>query len=246
MGGMGATRRSTSDLDLPQCRPYFMPSPPLRPVPPLVLTISPSQTKSVVGSIRRILFAPITEPTPPSSAMPSSPAFGRTPPDGPSTLTSSIETFSMPSRVVLNPPSVRPAEPFFPYPQTRDQIRSYSHARCRRTGSTWFTRCIRLPCCPPTTIRFPRPRASRFPISVCPKANIRWLSLFPSGPIVVERLAPESGISLRSDAPEESVSSPRSSLRAIDHQLRYQYCYCESGSYIHQLSTQNLVFRLSQ
>jgi hypothetical protein len=46
--------------------------------------------------------------------------------------------------------------------------------------------------------------------------NVRWLSLFPSAPVVVERQSTESGLLLGSDTPpleekEECVSSPMSS-----------------------------------
>jgi hypothetical protein len=65
-------------------------SPPMSPVPPSAPMISPSQTESVVGSIRRISLSPFTERTHPSSAVPPPPAFARMPADEPSLSTPSV------------------------------------------------------------------------------------------------------------------------------------------------------------
>ena len=72
--------------------PTLCPSPPLSPVQ------SPSQTESVVGSLRGTSLSPITERTSPSSTVPPPPAFGRAPANGPLPSTSSIDTLSTPSR----------------------------------------------------------------------------------------------------------------------------------------------------
>src|SRR6201996_1876769 len=66
---------------------------------------------SFANGVRRWVYAhdialPYPERTSQSSAVPSPPAFGRTPANGPSPSTSSLETFSTPSRVILNPPGV--------------------------------------------------------------------------------------------------------------------------------------------
>lgn len=54
----------------------------------------------------------------------------------------------------------------------------------------------------PTSVEVPNLR---------PADNVRWSSLFPSAPVVVQRPPPEDCILLRSSTPGESISSPMSS-----------------------------------
>ena len=188
--------------------PTLQPSPPLSLVPVSPPTLSPSQTESVVGSMRRTSLSPITERTSQSSAVPPPPAFGRTPVNGPLPSTSSTETFSTPSLVVLNPQGVPPSKfsvstaprsesvaPSQVRPNWFDMIYPlYSHSVSSADEYT-------IPS--PTSVEVHNLRLAD---------NVRWSSLFPSAPIVVERTPPEDGILLRSSTPEESVLSPMSSL----------------------------------
>ncbi|KAF8257945.1 hypothetical protein EI94DRAFT_1791385 [Lactarius quietus] len=192
--------------------PILRPSSPLTPVPHSPPTLSCSRTESVVGSIRRTSLSPITERTSPSSAVPPPPAFGRTPANGPSPSTSSVETFSTPSHVMLNPPSV---------PQSRFSVstapRSDSVVAQQSGGQmppNWFD--MVYPRYSPPSISsaddytIPSPTSVEVP-NLRPGAdNVRWSSLFPSAPIVVERPT-ECNLLLRTGTPEESVSSPMSS-----------------------------------
>ncbi|KAH8997679.1 hypothetical protein EDB86DRAFT_2914303 [Lactarius hatsudake] len=186
--------------------PIVPPSLPMGPIPPPRPSSTPSQTESVVGSIRRTPLSPITERTSQSSAMPPPPAFGRGPANGPSPSTSSIGTFSTPSGVILHPPAVPPSRfsvstaPSAPnwfgtiYPQTASSVSSVD-------GYT-------MPSPPSPRIEIPNLR---------PAGSAPWSSFFPSAPILVERPAP-GDILLRSSTPDpdESVASPMSSpVRSI-------------------------------
>jgi hypothetical protein len=85
--------------------PTSRPSPSLSPVPPSAHAMSPSQTKSVGGSIRRSSYSPITERTSLWSAVPL-PQLSVTRPRMDRLVSTSIETFSTTSCVALNPTSV--------------------------------------------------------------------------------------------------------------------------------------------
>ncbi|KAH9060359.1 hypothetical protein EDB83DRAFT_2387161 [Lactarius deliciosus] len=166
--------------------PIGPPSLPMGPIPPPRPISTPSQTE-----------------TSQSSAMPPPPPFGRAPANGPSPSTSSIETFSTPSGIILNPPAVPPSRfsvstaPSAPnwfgtiYPQTASSASSVD-------GYT-------MPSPPSPRIEIPNLR---------PADTVRWSSLFPSAPIVIERPAPDDS---RSNTPDpESVASPMSSpVRSI-------------------------------
>jgi hypothetical protein len=192
--------------------PLLRPTPPMSP-PPSAPTMSPSQTESVVGSMHRRRLSTITERTSPSSAIPPPPAFGRTPANGPSPSTSSIETFSTPSCVILNPPTV---------PQSRFSVstgpRTESTAQSGGHIPPWldvvYPRYSAPSIASTDDYTIPSPRSVEVPnLRPAPADNNIRCSLFPSVPVVVERQSQESGLLLRSDTPEpeESVSSPMSS-----------------------------------
>ncbi len=189
--------------------PNLHPSPPLGPIPPPRPTSTPSQTESVVGSMRRTSLSPITERTSQSSAVPPPPAFGRTPANGPSPSTSSIETFSTPSGVTLMPPAV---------PQSRFSV---STAPSGQAAPHWFGMVYPRSSSTVSSVDGytmpspPSPPHVEIP-NLRPADTVRWSSLFPSAPIVVERPAPEDPILLRSSTPDESIASPMSSpVRSI-------------------------------
>ena len=193
--------------------PTLRPSPPLTPVPATPPTLSPSQTESVVGSMRRTPLSPITERTSQSSAVPPPPPFGRTPANGPSPSTSSIGTFSTPSHVALNPPNV---------PQSRFSVstapRSESAAAqpSAQMPPNWFDMVYPRYSSPMMSssadddYSVPSPTSVEVP-NLRPADNVRWSSLFPSAPVVVQRPPPEDCVLLRSSTPGETVSSPMSS-----------------------------------
>ncbi|KAI9453147.1 hypothetical protein BJY52DRAFT_861579 [Lactarius psammicola] len=189
--------------------PIVQPPPPLGTVPPPRPSSSPSQTESVVGSMRRTPLSPITERTSQSSAVPLPPAFGRTPANGPSPSTSSIETFSTPSCIMMNPPAVPPSRfsvSTAPSGQIAPNWFGTIYPRSSSTVSSADGYTMASPPSPPH-VQIPDLR---------PADTVRWSSLFPSAPIVVERPAPEGEILLRSSTPDESVASPMSSpVRSI-------------------------------
>ena len=131
----------------------------------------------------------------------------------------SIETLSMPSRVVLNSSSV-PKNPLFRSMAPRsDSVKQFG----QMVGSTWSTSAIHRPYHTLMTIHFRHPRASKFLISI----NVCRPSLFLSAPIIVERQAPEGGMLLRAGTPEESVE-----LKGLvsSHPTS---TFCEPGLYVH-------------
>jgi hypothetical protein len=209
--------------------PTLRPSPPLTPVPATPPTRSPSQTESVVGSMRRTPLSPITERTSQSSAVPPPPPFGRTPAIGPSPSTSSIGTFSTPSHVALNPPNV---------PQSRFSVstapRSESTAAqpSAQMPPNWFD--MIYPRYSPSMTStadddytVPSPTSVEVP-DLRPADNVRWSSLFPSAPVVVQRPPPEDCILLRSSTPGETVSSPMSSpTRSLVSYTTSTFFFCD-------------------
>ncbi|KAH9170144.1 hypothetical protein EDB89DRAFT_1979868 [Lactarius sanguifluus] len=184
--------------------PIVQPSLPMGPVPPPRPISTPSQTESVVGSIRRTPLSPITERTSQSSAMPPPPAFGRAPANGPSPSTSSIETFSTPSGIILNPPAVPPSR------------FSVSTVPSGQMAPNWFGTIYPRTASTASSVdgyTMPSPPSPRIEIpNLRPTDTARWSSLF--APIVVERPAPDD---FRSSTPDpESVASPMSSpVRSI-------------------------------
>jgi hypothetical protein len=115
--------------------PTLRPSPPMSPVPPSAPAMSPSQTESVVGSIRRTSLSSITERTSPSSTVPLPPSVR--PHARERTVSINIlnrDIFPRPLASILNPPTV-PKSPFSVSTQPHDRNQSHSYgSRCRRTG----------------------------------------------------------------------------------------------------------------
>lgn len=190
--------------------PIVQPSLPMGPIPPPRPISTPSQTESVVGSIRRTPLSPITERTSQSSAMPPPPPFGRAPANGPSPSTSSIDTFSTPSGIILNPPGVPPSRFSVSTVPSGQMAPNWFGTIYPRTASTVSSvDGYTMPSPPSPRIEIPelRPADSTRP----------WSSFFPSAPIVVERPAPDN-LLLRSSTPDpdESVASLMSSpVRSI-------------------------------
>ena len=173
------------------------------------LTSTPSQTESVVGSIRRTHLSTITESCTPSESpvIPSPPSFGRSLPNGPSPSTSTIESFSTPSGLMVYPP-VAP----------RAGLVTTSRVPDSQTPQTWHG--IMYPSGPSSTAPsidgFSIPSPPRVDLPLFPPGDaVRWSSLFPSAPVVVER-PPQgvgsSGITItRVASQDESNTSPMSS-----------------------------------
>ncbi|KAI9442759.1 hypothetical protein H4582DRAFT_1930758 [Lactarius indigo] len=207
----GSPYVSRLPFDIPSSSLPAVPSPPLGPIPPPRPILTPSQTESVVGSIRRTSLSPITERTSQSSAIPPPPTFGRAPANGPSPSTSSIETFSTPSGIVLNHPPAVPPSRF-----------SVSTAPSGPIPPNWFGTIYPRTASTASSIDGytmpspPSPRPIEIP-NLGPADTVHWSSLFPSAPIIIERPAPDD-ILLRSSTPDpdESVASPMSSpVRSI-------------------------------
>ncbi|KAH9062354.1 hypothetical protein EDB87DRAFT_1606636 [Lactarius vividus] len=204
----GSPYTSRLPYDLRSPVPIVPPSLPPGTVPPPRPISAPSQTESVVGSLRRL--STITERTSESFAVPPPPAFGRAPANGPSPSTSSIETFSTPSGISLNPPAVPPSR------------FSVSTAPSGQVPPNWFGTIYPRTASTVSSVDGytmpspPSPQHIEIP-DLRPADTVRWSSLFPSAPIVVERPALDN-LLLRSStpAPEESVASPMSSpVRSI-------------------------------
>ncbi|KAH9037073.1 hypothetical protein EDB85DRAFT_1937831 [Lactarius pseudohatsudake] len=185
--------------------PIVQPSLPMGPIPPPRPISTPSQTESVVGSIRRTPLSPITERTSQSSAVPPPPPFGRAPANGPSPSTSSIETFSTPSGIILNPPGVPPSR------------FSVSTAPSGQMAPNWFGTIYPRTASTVSSVDGYTMSSPPSPRVEIPDTARCWPSFFPSPPIVVERPAPDN-LLLRSSTPDldESVASPMSSpVRSI-------------------------------
>jgi hypothetical protein len=165
-------------------------------------------------SIRRTSLSPITERTSPSSTVPPPPAFGHTPANGLSTSTSSTETSSTPSCIILNSPTI-PQSRFSVSTAPRPESIAQSGQQMLRPWLDTLYPRHSPPSIPSTDdYTIPSPTIVEAPnLRPAPADNNVPFSLFTSVPVVVKRQSQESGLLLRSDTlkPEESVSSPMSS-----------------------------------
>lgn len=163
---------------------------------------TPSQTESVVGSMRRTRLSTITESRTPSPAIPPLPAFGRTPLSGPSPSTSTTETFSTPSGPNVGGPrpglltSLRvPGDLMVPNDPTRQTWIDVMYPSETSSNAS----SISLPSLPRVNIP-----------PLHPVEAVQWSSLFPSAPVVIGRPAPEgdSPDLTRVSSLDESNASP--------------------------------------
>ncbi|KAI9510122.1 hypothetical protein F5148DRAFT_1182571 [Russula earlei] len=196
--------RPRSPAPTPQQLPFIRHSPPLsapimeslhlqRPPSSPQLTSTTSQTESVVGSMRRTQLTPITESRTPSSAVPPLTAFGSTAPNGPSPSTSIIETSSTPSGHNVNSigsrraslvQASRESDPLIPDDPTRQTwVDMLYPSEPSPNGSS--INGFSIPS--PPRVEIPPPHALE---------TVRWSSLFPSAPVVVERPSLEVGSGL--------------------------------------------------
>ena len=154
-------------------------------------------------------MSPITERTSLSSTVPPPPPFGQPAANGASPCTSSIDTFSKPSRSRV---------PTVIVPQSHFSVLTRSEQPDQQQMlSNWFD--MGYPRYSPSILSDDYTISS--PASVAAPVNnnnsssnnngIRWLSLFPSAPVVVERQA-QTPTLLRSSMPEERMSSPAQSV----------------------------------
>ena len=171
---------------------------------------TPSQTESVVGSMRRTRLSTITESRTPSPAIPPLPAFGRTPLNGPSPSTSTTETFSTPSGPNVGGPrsglitSLRvPGDLMVPNDPARQTWIDVMYPSETSSNAS----SISLPSLP--RVHIP---------PLHPVEAVQWSSLFPSAPIVVERPAPEGdspGLTRVSSLDESNASPLLSPARSV-------------------------------
>jgi hypothetical protein len=165
---------------------------------------TPSQTESVVGSMRRTQLSTITESRTPSPEMRSLPAFGRTSLNGPSPSTSTIETFPTPSGLDVGPPGAPRPGLITSLRVPRDLIVPNDPTR-----ETWIDMMYPSETSSnASSISLPSPPRVEIP-PLHPVEAVQWSSLFPSAPVVVDRPAPRGDSSLtRVSSLDESNASP--------------------------------------
>lgn len=170
-----------------------------------------SQTESVVGSMHRTQLSPITESRTPSPAVPQLPVFDCTSLGGPSRSLSIAETLSTCSGLVVVPPSAPRAGHVTTLRGQPDLVVPNDPTRQTLVDMVY-------PSEPSSTVSsinefsIPSPpRVENLPLRTV--EAVRWSSLFPSAPVVVERRARESGASglTRMSSFDESNASPLSS-----------------------------------
>ncbi|KAH9997663.1 hypothetical protein BJV77DRAFT_960158 [Russula vinacea] len=164
---------------------------------------TPSQTESVVGSLRHTRLSPITESRTPSPGFPPLPAFGRTPLGKPSPSTSPTETFSTPSGPIAPPPNV---------PQANDPMRQALFDMMYPSVPSLLpsSNTPSILSSPPSVVEVPSSRSVE---------TVRWSSLFPSAPVIIHP-PPLTRVS----SVDETVSSMSSPARSI-------ICYTDSPKF---------------
>src|SRR6266403_258017 len=144
---------------------------------------STPSVESVVGSLRRTNLSPISESRTPSPVFPPLPAFGCTPPGGPSPSTSTIETVSTPSGPIAPSHNVPQANfattsrvrsdwvvPNDPRRQSLFDMINLSEPPSNASSVNGFSDSS------PPRVEIPPSRSVE---------AIRWSSLFPSAPVLV-------------------------------------------------------------
>jgi len=204
-----------------------------------------SRTESVVGSMCHTQLSPITERTTPSPPVPSLPPFGRTPLNGTSPSTSSIETFSTPSGLNVGPPGA-------PRPGLITSLRVPRDLMVPNdpTRQTWIDMMYPSETSSnASSISIPSPPGVEIP-PLHPVEAVHWSSLFPSAPVIVERPVPEGDSALtRVSSLDESNTSPmlspaRSVISYVDSPSAF---FCEDGCsvFLFPLSAQNSALPLN-
>jgi hypothetical protein len=201
--------RHSGPLSIPIVEPPHL----ARTVASPCIVPTPSQTESVVGSIRRTHLSTITESCTPSPPIPSPPSFRRTLPNGSSPPTSTIETFSTPSGLTVNPPGALRAGPV---PTSR--VRSEPLVFDSQMPQNWLN--IMYPSGPSSTapsidgLTIPSPPRVELP-PLRPVDSVRWSSLFPTAPVVVERPATVDGLTRVPSRDESNASLLSSPVRSV-------------------------------